>query len=436
MVCPYCSTDMEPIELSGKTFCSNCGLTIGAASPYSPAATITPFSDTDKPTTTETVDTAEPTIPMEPQTPIKDTTKGEFGLPVNEPGDLIISNESVPEKEEAVVESTTNFQEPGKLTVSSDSEQPLATEVVEAPSTTDLPATKEDNNEPEEVPAAESADDILTPPISEEVPPFSQQVAVPDESEFEAPAAKTENSSQTNEEKIKEVDTLGASGILLDILSENYHATEAKNEINALNAAEEVLDEVESEDKKEPKHNKSAKAQPEVALNPVENPELSSPLDELEITDGEQGTIDSKTTKVIDTEISADKDSTTEKTDVDDLYKLPHEIKDDTTPKPDSKTEAAIEKIEDKLDDLNDSEPTKSDLASGYYDPDTLAPLSPNLIANAPESKSNLGAVVEAAIPEVVDKDFTEKQQAVKSFFKEKVEGPKKKKKSLSLQNR
>ncbi len=29
MICPYCSVDMEEIELGGKTFCSNCGMTIG-----------------------------------------------------------------------------------------------------------------------------------------------------------------------------------------------------------------------------------------------------------------------------------------------------------------------------------------------------------------------------------------------------------------------
>jgi hypothetical protein len=28
MICPFCSLDMEPISLSGKTFCSNCGMTI------------------------------------------------------------------------------------------------------------------------------------------------------------------------------------------------------------------------------------------------------------------------------------------------------------------------------------------------------------------------------------------------------------------------
>ena len=31
MICPYCSIDMEPIDLSGKVFCSNCGMTIGVS---------------------------------------------------------------------------------------------------------------------------------------------------------------------------------------------------------------------------------------------------------------------------------------------------------------------------------------------------------------------------------------------------------------------
>lgn len=40
MVCPYCSANIEPIELNGKVFCSNCGLTIAGGTSPAPQADI------------------------------------------------------------------------------------------------------------------------------------------------------------------------------------------------------------------------------------------------------------------------------------------------------------------------------------------------------------------------------------------------------------
>lgn len=429
MVCPYCSADMEPIELSGKTFCSNCGLTIGAASPYSPAATITPFSDTDKPTGLPTTDIT-PLAPLEPQTPIKDSTKSEFGLPVNEPGDLIIGSGAIAEEiDDANV--TTMPQEPVKVTVNTDSERPLPVDSSDEQTDSNLPPT--DFTEDSEVtPTSESADYVIPSPVNEEVPSFSQTVEIPDETEFEAPAVESINNPQTNEEKIKEVDTLGASGILLDILSENYHAAEASDELKALNAAEEVLDEIETEETEEAEPAKTTDILADNLVNPVEHPELNSPLDELEITAGETEITGLEPTEDTDKEITAEnEESPKENTDIDELYKLPHEITSKPLLEPDSKTEEAIEKIEGKLDKLGDPEAKKSDITSGDYDPDTLAPLTPDLIEDSPKNKPKTEEVDTALTPAAEDKDYTEKQQAIKSFFKERVEGPKKKKKGL-----
>jgi len=66
MVCPYCSTDMTPIELNGKVFCSNCGLTIANNAPQVPyeQPTINPAPETITGVATEAPEEIEfPVIP-------------------------------------------------------------------------------------------------------------------------------------------------------------------------------------------------------------------------------------------------------------------------------------------------------------------------------------------------------------------------------------
>jgi hypothetical protein len=497
LVCPYCSTDMEPIELNGKTFCSNCGLTIGAATPHTPAADISPYSATDQSAPTSSFDTVAPVATLSPQTPIKDEMKESLGLPINEEGDLIIADSKEPETSEVLDDIPTIPTEPEtpvsvKLSVNSTDEVSTSTDESYYPLPAEAVAAESDRDTEPDEPVAEM------PPVSDfsdtidsEIPHLTQSVDIPDENDFEsAPAQDPDDYSKAIEKKIEEVDTLGASGILLDILNENYKATERSNQVKALEAAEDLVEQitVEPETHSESKPTQGGDILDSSPVNPLEHLEITSPLDELEIV---APVLLEKTRKTKTKEIDASEPlvaptaevtGTEETPEADELYMLPHELPSKPGPKKKKATDKAIKDIEKELENLSDPKTDTDDLESMEFDPDTIAPIKSDDTANteiepvtvvedtvvpevvseekapttitpeveaadptteeevvadkattdAPEESPSLETLpIENTVEEKPHKDATLKQAAVTSFFKNKIEGPNHKKKGL-----
>ncbi len=423
MVCPYCSTDMEPIELGGKTFCSNCGLTVGAVTPKSPIAEIS--QNNAQPRLVQDVSaTVKP--PMNPSTPIKDEMKSDLGLPINEAGDLIIA--SPPNETESLAEQAdepNQHKAPVRLSISSSENEVLPEDGFFTPTT--LPAS-----DPVESPIE---DDFVAPNndtsmlADNEIPPLVQSLNIPDEADFDHTPETEMSTSTTPEntkslgEKITEVDTLGASGILLDILNENYQADSRHEQVEVLEAAETLLDDIRDPDPI------LADSRPDkldygiledLPQNPVEYPEIKSPLSELEIEAPEESAkIDTEYIESPSTEDESRNDLL--KVDHDAfLYKLPHELTEMPNPHTAKETKKEIEEVEAEIETIIEPGVTQEDISSHNYDPDTIP------------SEDIAGRVeVEVAKPDAVTVPTppvnTAKQDLVTSFFKEKVEGPQKK---------
>lgn len=214
---------MEPIELNGKVFCSNCGLTIANNGPTTinaPQPTNSPVIDqvtgvtTDKP---EEVDF--PVIPeVAEATPVE---------PVDQP---VIAEESAPRK----VEVTT--EEP---IVQTEFSKPITEEAMK-----DLGITPEIPVEPEpETPVLESKIADLTIP-SEEDFDASKETETAAASFVELPVVGDEKS------------TLEAGGLLLDILSEETKEPVVNYSSNA---------------SEKPKHDSSRDAR---TIDPIVEPEI------------------------------------------------------------------------------------------------------------------------------------------------------------------
>ncbi len=429
MVCPYCSTDMEPIELGGKTFCSNCGLTVGAANSQ---ARVMINTDIARPTTPVTpVPTDRPTAPLLPQTPIKDGMKSDLGLPVNEADDLIIAKV---DQAEPVVADIAEPQQPVKLSVGTGDDPALDQKGFYTAAPAEAETTKETIGVPE---APKPIQDL------EEIPPLGQTIDIPTENDFEAPAEDVQ-STRSLDEKVKEVDTLGASGILLDILNENYQAADREDEVKALEAAEELMDEIHDPVKAEV----HAGVLLDKPANPIENPEIASPLDTIEIAAPEiteptnsikpepevSDEPEPEDEKEVATTVSneeTEKSNTPDKP-ADELYTLPHELGSTAATHPDESSSAEIEAAEKKLATLEDPEVGPEVTNSKDFDPDAVAPLAKEVVANYHPTVS----ATEPQTPADTKEDEPEtpasgvKQEVIKSFFKDKIEGPKKRKKS------
>ncbi len=188
MVCPYCSTDMEPIELNGKVFCSNCGLTIKSGQPTEPVRHASQQS--------EKVEDVATNVPEEVQFPV------------------------VPEVAETLEAETKSVPD---VVLPSADENPIAT------------TPQEEQPEPIEQfkPITQAAEEELgltrpetvAEPEQESVPGLESKIpdiAIPSESDFE----DTTNPElpQTSYLELNnpgnEKEALDASSILLDILAE------------------------------------------------------------------------------------------------------------------------------------------------------------------------------------------------------------------------
>ncbi len=441
MVCPYCSTDMEPIELGGKTFCSNCGLSVGAASPQAKVMINTSFAKTTAPATPILNDA--PPAPLSPQTPIKDGIKTDLGLPVNEADDLIIANSS---PEEPAVSDVVELQQPVKLSVTTETEkQPLTNDdgfYTSAPNPETLP---------QDTPVAPEVSDT-NPETEESIPPLGQTIEIPNENDFEAPGLDATN-DKSLEEKVQNVDTLGASGILLDILNENYQAAGREENVKALEAAEELIDDISTPSEAEA-HAGVLLDKPE---NPIENPEIAAPLSTTEIeapehvdtTDIEPQIEPAKPTKTVvaHTHKEEVEDSEPKETPAhsDELYMLPHEIEKSKNPAPTKEVTDEIEMVEEKLASLEDPIVDPEITSSKDYDPDAVAPLAKEVVENYKPVVETTSETTKPSV-DLVDTSAEDnspaapatpgvKQEVIKSFFKEKIEGPKKQKKVNFLNN-
>jgi hypothetical protein len=277
MVCPYCSTDMEPIELNGKVFCSNCGLTIKSGQPTRPANTI--MGQTEK------VEDIATNVPEEVQFPV------------------------IPEENDAPEQLAVKVPEVSTPDIAE--EVPITQ--------ANLPA---EPTEPFNPITQEAEEDLgLTPPpeLESKIP----DIGIPSETDFE-------NIKPTDQEPTKsylelanpgnELDALGASGILLDILAEEPKDKEVKASKEPRKLKVDVL-----------------KDKPE---NPIQNPELESVP---------------ATEELAEPEITSSKIN--KGTDADPI---------------DPKTEKKIEKLEKKIEDLPDPDPEITPEEAHKYDPDAV----------------------------------------------------------------
>jgi hypothetical protein len=321
LVCPYCSTDMQPIELNGKTFCSNCGLTIGAAdNTVTDAISNFPLPPTDL------AAPPKPAFPEETlgdsQTPIKDEAKTELGIDpessnlnqVDSPITDVQNEQNASQIDQPLPPEVDN--QPIKLKVNTEPETPVETDLQALASefndqTEDNEPTVEspqNNLEPElapedELPVAIPADNTNNLPEGiNQSDSLVDKIDIPTEADFNLSSAENSISSMTNtvtDDKTKEIDTLGASGILLDILGDNLETQQRQEKLDSLKAAEDLLDDIKMPKDKVPKTSvKITKAEPKILSdilegtpqNPEEKPELRSPLDTPEVekveTDG------------------------------------------------------------------------------------------------------------------------------------------------------
>ncbi len=184
MVCPYCSTDMEPIELSGKVFCSNCGLTIKNNQPAQVNTVSQSFQKV------EDVATERPE---------------ELQFPV------------VPEIADALEHKTENS--PDILIPSSDDSVETASNVPAEPFNPITQAAAEELGL--ETPAPDTENGSRIPDIS-----------IPTEADFDS--VETRGTSEGSFIELaspgNETDILNASNILLDILSEEPEKKPANTE--------------------------------------------------------------------------------------------------------------------------------------------------------------------------------------------------------------
>lgn len=219
MVCPYCSTDMTPIELNGKVFCSNCGLTI-AAPPAGEPTTVASEPVNQTASIPETVSNVETQEPEEVEFPV------------------------IPEVVEAVEPETTNVPTPVT---------PTETDGVSAavdyfgqfgdtdaePEGVKLPVqTEEPIPEPSRPITEEAARDLgITLEVAPEIAPeptveptvLESKIAdinIPSEEDFDNNPGPAEQSYVEIANPGDEKGTLEASGILLDILGNDGNTKE------------------------------------------------------------------------------------------------------------------------------------------------------------------------------------------------------------------
>jgi hypothetical protein len=194
MVCPYCSTEMTPIELNGKVFCSNCGLTIANNSTGTieiPQPTISQYFNEIHKDKTDTLEGTTSTItsdliPDEKETDIQPMIPSQEEVPPTNPTDTKPIDyfgqfRNVPVEERASdngrkleVRTDDNISDTEKSVSISDNSKPITEEAVESLGINTSEQSTETPPQTEETPTL--SHDEETVPISyvEESIPVSQ----------------------------------------------------------------------------------------------------------------------------------------------------------------------------------------------------------------------------------------------------------------------
>ena len=249
MICPYCSVEMSPIDLSGKIFCSNCGMTIGNNSKPSsvPAPTISHIQ-------TDT----EGNEPIEkPATPITRPTQQEAGI--------IKQDESQKVRDELMkmmtpaakpVQATNQPPEPTPQTEAIETEKQETVVAPDKPEAKDRPETATPGMGSSTQPDSVSSQESPKPPIKLSVTNSTPQAKKPERitETGESPGVDLPKDKQSEgfSEKVKEIDTLGASGVLLDILDDTAIAKQREQKTEVLKAAGNLIDDLNFESDKKP----------------------------------------------------------------------------------------------------------------------------------------------------------------------------------------
>ena len=535
LICQYCNTDMEPISLDGKTFCSNCGLTTGNVD-NSTTSKIFNFNDRDKETSQVDVIPADALAPVAspiiPSTPITDQARVDLGLSPAPTDDLIATdkepsqvvaepiaaaNNNVHDAEDAL--DTTVTQNPSTTTTTPTDTKQVTTTVVEpvtpAPNTkekstnksnplswfakipvkSDAPAVetpavpeKQESTEiaapEEEIPSTvksgpdnETTDKnvpIILPDGSADIKPNDDQGDEIEESESQSPPILTEEpmDSQINnleipsesdfdiqprtnlqqkklKEEIKQVDALSASGILLDILSDQEKTNEQENKIDNLKAAETILEDMANNDfesnddirtyfksgdtaeKTEPKNIFDAGVLTDQPQNPVEYPEFTET--DNETPEKDDSALDSKTLKSKEsikdiTPMTAEKQAAIdehvksiftedESKEIVDIYDKVDKAEEDK-PEPLKKIMENIEEVTPKEIELSESEASDYDVDSLPSNIKVSTTKKPEILAEYFKTKLRLKKSLNSSENTISDK--TDSKNTILDIFKSK----------------
>lgn len=303
---------MTPIELNGKVFCSNCGLTIANNSPEPTTNTISP--------TPETVSNVATNVPEEVQFPVipeialadenKSTANETAGFYTNQPSEV---EEPTQEKIEEVIEAPVAR----KLEIITDDESPQTESwaPITAEIAKDLGVSNTETTDNE--PVFESKISDLSIPSEED---FSEITT-----DHEPVSSYVELANPGNEKE-----TLEASGILLDILGNENNQPQTEPDTGSQKS--------------------------EAILNPIAEPEIPAETETKEEDD--IYTIPSEI------KVGLRNKKVTKKHNTKEITQKPEEV--------DPKTEKKIEKLEELIADT--PEPTISLTAEEAkdYDPDTI----------------------------------------------------------------
>lgn len=274
MICPYCSIDIEPIELNGKTFCSNCGLAISAP-------TVTQNHETldNHPLKTEVEDEPKPDATQnawQPQRPITEESIKE-----------ILQDDQVtnPTIEENSTDETLDPVSPKTIESTDTAPAPTISEPItnQTPMDTDLENAPQDNLEN----SVDQNNDTKETPILMDILQGEPQADTADQPPI------PENYA-TFDDSVKNIDQLGTAGILLDILSDEQEKKQTAATKEVLEAAEDLVEKIHiSSDDNQIKG--AAEFTPKDAIklkvgvlddspvNPVTHPELEAGPEELDL---------------------------------------------------------------------------------------------------------------------------------------------------------
>lgn len=210
---------MEPIDLNGKIFCSNCGMTIKEDQPEDEDLPIIRSGQTeiqdeliDEKTTgtSQTVTNDKGTMGVEkapePAKPVKESEVSPRLIPEETKADSVLVKDELMKTMSQPATEKTETEE--MKVVNSTSSQP-----------TRIPVEKFDN----------SKADIETTPDGQ--------------TNLKVPGTKP---AQTFDERVKDIDTLGASGVLMDILDDKALEKQQEQKVTSLEAAEELVDDIDT----------------------------------------------------------------------------------------------------------------------------------------------------------------------------------------------